>query len=152
MGGNANHFISPFINLASIDLSFRILNCLQIDSTITNLESHNLHPDASSQNSDCSINICVMVVYENFLKIVVEREYPYHFFRANQRKVNSKIYSLTDCDLIVNGCDWHILAKRELYYIRTELLKYKKNCHNTQLLQKYLWTSQNLLNFQQGDL
>ena len=59
------------------------------------LSSHNLHPDASSENYDCYINSCVMVVYENFLKVLVEREYPYNFFRANQRKANSKIYSLT---------------------------------------------------------
>ena len=29
--------------------------------------------------------------------------------KTNQ-KVNSKTYTLTQCDLTVNGCDWHILV------------------------------------------
>ena len=39
-----------------------------------------------------------------------EREKQNYFFRANQRKANSKVYSLTPGDLTVNGCDRHILA------------------------------------------
>ena len=38
-----------------------------------------------------------------------EKDNTYHFFWANQQKVNSKIYSLTRGDLTVNGHDWHIL-------------------------------------------
>ena len=31
-------------------------------------------------------------------------------FMQVRRSLNSKIYSLTQCDLTVNGCDWLILA------------------------------------------
>ena len=37
------------------------------------------------------------------------RNNPYHFFRANQQKVNRKICSFTRCSLTVNECDRHIL-------------------------------------------
>ena len=40
----------------------------------------------------------------------IERNNPYYFSRANQQKANCKIYSLTQCSLTVNDCDWHILA------------------------------------------
>ena len=36
------------------------------------------------------------------------KETKHDFFRANYRKANHKINSLTQCDLTVNGCDWHI--------------------------------------------
>ena len=39
-----------------------------------------------------------------------ERDYPYYFFRANQQQAGTKIYSLTQCSLSMNECDWHILA------------------------------------------
>ena len=39
-----------------------------------------------------------------------ERDNPYHFFRANQQQSGSKIFSLNQCSLSVNWCDWHILA------------------------------------------
>ena len=39
-----------------------------------------------------------------------ERNNSYYFSRANQQKVRAKIYSLTQCSLTVNECDWHILA------------------------------------------
>ena len=39
-----------------------------------------------------------------------ERNNTYYFSRANQQKACTKIYSLTQCSLTVNGCDWHILA------------------------------------------
>ena len=39
-----------------------------------------------------------------------ERDNPYYFFPANQEKAGTKIYSLTQCSLTVNECDWHILA------------------------------------------
>ena len=39
-----------------------------------------------------------------------QRNNPYYFFRANQQKVNCEIYSLTQCGLTVNECDWQILA------------------------------------------
>ena len=39
-----------------------------------------------------------------------ERNNSYYFYRANQQKAGTKIYSLTQCSLTVNECDWHILA------------------------------------------
>ena len=41
---------------------------------------------------------------------ILEKDYRYYFFPANQQKVKSEIYSLTQYDLIVNGCDWHSLV------------------------------------------
>ena len=38
-----------------------------------------------------------------------ERDNAYYFFLANQQKAGTKIYSLTQCSLSVNECDWHIL-------------------------------------------
>ena len=48
-----------------------------------------------------------------------ERNDSYYFSRANQQKTGTKIYSLTQCSLTVNECDWHILAAttRELIHI-----------------------------------
>ena len=34
----------------------------------------------------------------------------YYFFLANQVKAGTKIYSLTQCSLSVDECDWYILA------------------------------------------
>ena len=52
-----------------------------------------------------------------FLKVQPEftvqstiRNNSYYFSRANQQKGGIKIYSLTQCSLTVNECDWHILA------------------------------------------
>ena len=40
-----------------------------------------------------------------------KRNNPYYFFRANQQKANHKVlHSLAQCDITVNGRDWHILA------------------------------------------
>ena len=39
-----------------------------------------------------------------------ERNNSYYFSWANQQKVGTKIYSLTQCSLTVNECDWHILV------------------------------------------
>ena len=39
-----------------------------------------------------------------------ERNNSYYFSPANQQKVGTKIYSLTQCSLTVNECDWQILA------------------------------------------
>ena len=39
-----------------------------------------------------------------------ERNNSYYFSRANQQKAGAKIYSLPQYSLIVNECDWHILA------------------------------------------
>ena len=48
------------------------------------------------------------------LHIIVSRPFKrnnsYYFSRANQQKAGTKIYSLTQCSLTVNECDWHILA------------------------------------------
>ena len=48
-----------------------------------------------------------------------ERNNPYYFFPANQQKASTKIYSLTQCSLSVNECDWHIwrAMARELMHI-----------------------------------
>ena len=48
--------------------------------------------------------------------VLYERENPYHFFPANQQKVNSEIYSIPQYDLTENGCDWQAMV-RELYDI-----------------------------------
>ena len=45
-----------------------------------------------------------------------ERYSLYYFFWANQQKANSKIYSITQYDLTINGCDWQAMM-RELYDI-----------------------------------
>ena len=42
-----------------------------------------------------------------------ERDNRYYFFRANQQKSDTKIYSLTQCSITVNKCDWHILKDNE---------------------------------------
>ena len=42
--------------------------------------------------------------------IAIERNNSYYFSRANQQKASTKIYSLTQCSLTVNECDWYILA------------------------------------------
>ena len=39
-----------------------------------------------------------------------ERDNQYFFIPANQQKTGTKIYSVTQCSLTVNECDWHILA------------------------------------------
>ena len=39
-----------------------------------------------------------------------ERNNSYYFSRANQQKAGTKIYSLTQCSLIMNGDDWPILV------------------------------------------
>ena len=38
----------------------------------------------------------------------VEKYNAYYFSIANQQKAGTKIYSLTQCNLRVNECDWHI--------------------------------------------
>ena len=43
-------------------------------------------------------------------QIYPERNNSYYFSRANQQKAGTKIYSLTQCSLTVNECDWYILA------------------------------------------
>ena len=58
-----------------------------------------------------------------------ERTNSHYFSRANQQKAGTKIYSLTQCSLTVNECDWHILAatSRELIHIVwLEFFFYKK--------------------------
>ena len=40
---------------------------------------------------------------------MIERDNPHYFFPANQQKAGTKIYSLTQCSLTVNECDWYIL-------------------------------------------
>ena len=47
---------------------------------------------------------------------IIERDNPYYFFRANQQKAGTKIYSLTQCGLTVNESDGRA-TMRELIYI-----------------------------------
>ena len=42
-----------------------------------------------------------------------EKDNPYYLFRANQQQVGTKIYSLTQCSLSVNECDWHIFTVKD---------------------------------------
>ena len=42
-----------------------------------------------------------------------ERNNSYYFSRANQQKAGTQIYSLTQCGLTVNECDWHILEDND---------------------------------------
>ena len=67
---------------------------------------------------DLSINFELTILF-NFVYFLLslvsklkwnERDNPYYFFQANQQKPDTKIYSLTQCSLTVNKCDWHILA------------------------------------------
>ena len=46
----------------------------------------------------------------DYQHIDFERNNSYYFSLANQQKAGTKIYSLTQCSLTVNGYDWHILA------------------------------------------
>ena len=67
-------------------------------------------------------NLHVLSLMTAFLRCCCrscERNNSYYFSRANQQKAGTKIYSLTQCSLTVNECDWHILAgnTRELIHI-----------------------------------
>ena len=57
-------------------------------------------------------SIKCLLEYRSFSSIP-QRDNPYHFFRANQQKANSKIYSLIQGDLTKNGCYWYILADND---------------------------------------
>ena len=60
-----------------------------------------------SQVTDLSaMNIPVIVIVNSHL----ERNNLYYFSWANQQKAGTKIYSLTQCSLSVNECNWNILA------------------------------------------
>ena len=50
------------------------------------------------------------IISEEIEKEWLERDNPYYFFPANQHKTGTKIYSLTQCSLTVNECDWQILV------------------------------------------
>ena len=52
---------------------------------------------------------CLCLKYRYFLASY-ERNNSYYFCWANQQKAGTQIYSLAQCSLSVNGCDWHILA------------------------------------------
>ena len=43
----------------------------------------------------------------------IEREKPYHFFRANRGNPDIKIYSWTQYKTSVDRFNWHILADNE---------------------------------------
>ena len=51
-------------------------------------------------------------VFPQYTKLarLTKRNNSCYFSGANQQKAGTKIYSLTQCSLTVNGCDWHILA------------------------------------------
>ena len=52
-------------------------------------------------------------VFGHISQFSLARNNSYYFSRANQQKAGTKIYSLTQCSLIVNECDWHILAGKD---------------------------------------
>ena len=56
-----------------------------------------------------------------------ERNNSYYFSPANQQKAGTKIYSLTQCGLTVNECDWHLLAGID-ERINSHCLTRQKNC------------------------
>ena len=55
-----------------------------------------------------------------------ERNNSYYFSRANQQKAGTKIYSLTQCSLTVNECDWHILAGNDKRINSHCLIRYRE--------------------------
>ena len=61
--------------------------------------------------------------FELLLKRLISQ---YYFTPANQQKKGTQIYSLTQCSLTVNECDWHILAAttRELIHIVLKVKQY----------------------------
>ena len=50
------------------------------------------------------------LICDKYNQINYERKNSYYFCRANQQKAVAKIYSLTQCSLTMNECDWHTLA------------------------------------------
>ena len=46
----------------------------------------------------------------NQIKMIIITGFPYHFFGANQRKVNIKILLWIQCAVSKDWRDWHILA------------------------------------------
>ena len=70
----------------------------------------------------------IVLCRDNFL--LYERNNSYYFFRANQQKAGTKIYSLTQCSLTVNICDWYILAgngERINFHCLTRMSKVRLN-------------------------
>ena len=47
--------------------------------------------------------------------------FPYHFFGANQRKVDVKIFSWTQCAINKDWRDWHILGGNDERIARQNL-------------------------------
>ena len=62
----------------------------------------------STQNRQCEQGFYSK---QNFSGI--KRNNSYYFSRANQQTVGTKIYSLTQCSLTVNECDWYILVAHD---------------------------------------
>ena len=64
-----------------------------------------------SQIIDCQLGTPLGdAPWETLICSLIERNNSYYFSRANQQKAGTKIYSLTQCNLTVNECDWHISA------------------------------------------
>ena len=63
-----------------------------------------------------------------------ERDNPYYFCPANKQKAGTKIYSLTECSLSVNECDWYILAGKD-----DRINSHCLSRHTTRLLILFEW-------------
>ena len=86
------------------------------------LNSHTLNPTGTSVNAYCFEN-------EQKFFLILERNNSYYFSRANQQKAGTKIYSLTQCSLTVNKCDWHILAGNDERINSHYLIRYTMGAH-----------------------
>ena len=75
-----------------------------------------------SQVTDLSAMIIPVIVIVNSH---LERNNLYYFSCANQQKAGTKIYSLTQCSLTVNECDWHILAGNDERINSRSLTRFK---------------------------
>ena len=46
-------------------------------------------------------------------KFELQRKKQFILFLSNSKNLGTKMYSLTQCSLTVNECDWHILADND---------------------------------------
>ena len=64
---------------------------------------------SSSLLASCSESVFACEI----LLCMTERNYPYHFFWANQPKADIKFFWWTQCEISKDRCDWHILKGSE---------------------------------------
>ena len=90
------------------------LNCFSNLSyfSVTDFEFTDIVVLLSVANDSSWISIYQLkIIYESSRwLLLIERNNSYYFSRANQQKAGTKIYSLTQCSLTMNGDDWPILA------------------------------------------